>query len=154
MRTNLKDSLGRTTITLALMLAMVGPLQSQDVAAPRQRPPLPRAMIGGLLGVGASLGAGAAAYLLAGGGRVCGDDPCGLPAGLVVGALSEVILLPLGVHLGDNRAGNLGLTLLASTGAGVISAAVGGFDPDGGFVIIVPVSQFLAALVAERASHR
>lgn len=57
-----------------------------------------RLRIGGVVGAGVSI---AATHLICqanGGARICGDDPCGMYAGIMSLVLLEPILIPVGVH--------------------------------------------------------
>src|SRR5215212_6979961 len=58
---------------------------------------------GGFIGALAGLAVGQLAYQASGGGRLCGDDSCGLYVGLLATVIAEPVLIPVGVHLANHR---------------------------------------------------
>jgi hypothetical protein len=115
----------------------------------------PLLFLGGILGGGAGLFGGAlAGYHLSGGGRICGDDSCGLYGGVLGAAVGEMALLPLGVHLANGRRGNYGLELLASVAIGVGGSALASDHDSNVWLIAVPVAQLISVVMIERATSR
>ena len=126
----------------------------EDRPAP-VRPSLGPLLLGGAAGAGLAIAASHFAYQMNGGGRICGDDPCGMYAGLMTLIVLEPILIPVGVHLADQRRGSLGGALLASLAGGAAALYVGNWTNLGhGTLILIPLVQILASAVIERASQR
>ena len=75
--------------------------------------------------------------------------------GFVVGApIGEVLLLPVGVHLANNRRGNLPLSLLTSigiAGAGIF-VAIAAEEPYA--LLTIPILQLTACTAIERSTGR
>lgn len=112
-----------------------------------------RLVMGGVVGTGVAVGAGILVYQLAGGGTVCGDDPCGLVGGLLMAIVVQPVLVPLGVHLANHRRGNFAATMLASTAAaGAVILLGSQFDLDGDLLLAVPALQIGVSVLAERAT--
>ncbi len=111
---------------------------------------------GGVLGAVAAIALGQIAYQAAGGGRLCGDDPCGLVVGILSTAIFEPVLVPLGAHFANHRRGNLGLSLLASSAAGAGALLLWNVtDTPEPFVALAPIVQIAVAALVERAtSHQ
>lgn len=151
-----------TTLVLAMLLgwgatsaAAQGPRLSRfELWTPDSAPATTgRLVMGGVFGTAAAFGAGTLVYQLAGGGTICGDDPCGLVAGVVMALVVEPIVVPLGVHLANHRRGNYAATLFASaaaTGAVLFGGSQLGMDRE--LWIVAPIVQIAAAVLAERAT--
>lgn len=110
---------------------------------------------GGVIGFAAAAGAATLIYQLAGGGTICGDDPCGLVGGLIGWILVEPVLVPLGVNLADRREGSYGAALFGSVvvGGGILAAGSRlGLDDE--LLLVVPVGQILGAVIGEKMSRR
>ena len=107
------------------------------------------------MGTGVAVGAGILVYQLAGGGTVCGDDPCGLVGGLLTAIVVEPVLVPFGVHLANHRRGTFATTLTASTvAAGAVLLIGHKLGLGSKLLIVIPVSQIIGSVVAERhTSH-
>ena len=111
-------------------------------------------LLGGAVGVGLAIAASQVAYHWSGGGRICGDDPCGMVAGLMTLILLEPILIPVGVHLADRQRGSFGGALFASLLSGAAALYVGNWTNLGhGTLVLVPVVQIVASALIERASE-
>lgn len=108
---------------------------------------------GGILGGLAAIGVGQIAYELGGGGRICGDDPCGLWAGVVSTIILEPVLIPVGVHLANHSQGNVGLAFLASAGAGIGGLLLDHEARIGApLIVLTPLAQIVVAALVERAT--
>jgi hypothetical protein len=130
----------------------VVPSQAIAATAPGDSPLL---ILGGIIGGAAGLYGGAlAGYHLSGGDRLCGDDSCGLYAGILGAAVGEMALLPLGVHLANRRRGDYGLDLLASIALGVGGSALASTSDSSVLLIAVPVVQLISVVLIERATSR
>jgi hypothetical protein len=115
------------------------------------------AMLGALVGGAVGLVVvGHVAYRLGGGGRICGDDPCGFLPGFLGALVGEAVGIGLGAHLGDRRRGEALAPVAASLGVLLIAGALN--DINGGLpaetVIIIPLAQIVAAVLTETASAR
>ena len=104
---------------------------------------------GGLLGATVGLFGGAFLGSASFGQR--GYDAVG---GAIVGAIiGEVLVMPLGVHYGNNRQGKFGLDLLSSAavaGAGLLMMNT--LSADESFLLLLPVLQIGATVAVERAT--
>lgn len=110
---------------------------------------------GGLAGGAVGLfGGGVLGYTLSGGGRICGDDSCGLLGGVYGAAMGEVVLLPLGVHLANRARGNYGYSLLASAAVGAIGVGLAGATNSTELLLAVPIGQLISSVLIERATSR
>ena len=119
------------------------------------RPSIGPLLLGGAAGAGLAIAASLFVYQMNGGGRICGDDPCGMYAGLMTLVVLEPILIPVGVHLGNHRRGSLGGTLFASLVSGAAALYVGNWTDLGpGTLVLVPGVQIVASALIERASQR
>ena len=138
------------------------PASAADQQVPQRRaftPPItgesPPLMLGGILGGAAGLlGGGLAGYHLGGGGRLCGDDSCGLYAGVLGAVAGEMALLPLGVHLANHSHGNYGYSLLASVAIGVVGTSAAAKHESGLVLLAVPIVQIVSSILIERATSR
>ncbi len=105
-------------------------------------------VLGGVAGFFATAALSRAAYEVAGGRRICGDDSCGLAAGLSTFFVAEPFLIPAGVHLANQRKGSY------TTAAGM-SAVIwfGGLmlgskaDVPGEYILALPVAQIAASVI-------
>lgn len=119
--------------------------------------PVPALAAAGLVGgaVGAVAG-GYLAALLASGDH--GDDLDFL-SGMVAGAaIGEGLLLPLGVHLANRRAGSYPTSALVSLGltaAGLLALEAVHYDPPGAPVVLVaiPLAQIATSIAIESATE-
>jgi hypothetical protein len=108
---------------------------------------------GGFLGAVGAVALGQVAYQVAGGGRLCGDDDCGLWYGVLATVALEPVLIPVGVHIANHGQGSGGLTFLASAAAGAAGLFLGhAANLDNGFVYLLPVIQIGTAVIVERAT--
>ena len=115
----------------------------------------PLLVLGGLVGGAAGLlGGGAVGYAFGGGGRLCGDDPCGLEGGLLGAVGGEMLFLPLGVHLANHSRGNYGYSLLASVGLGLLGTGLASTANSGALLLAVPIAQLASSIIIERATSR
>ncbi|MEO8201761.1 MAG: hypothetical protein ABI679_14625 [Gemmatimonadota bacterium] len=115
--------------------------------------PFERLGLGGLLGGLTAVAGGQLAYQLGGGGRICGDDPCGLWYGVASTVVLEPVLIPAGVHLANHRNGNFSLSLVASSAVGAGALLLGqrvGIGPP--IFLLTPVLQVIAATLVVRAT--
>lgn len=111
--------------------------------------------VGGAIGGAIGFFGGALVGLeLAGGSAICGDDPCGL-VGMIVGAtVGEVIMLPLGVHVGNGKQGSYGAAFAASTAVAVGGLLLVGNTDIGEGAVVIPIGQIVAAMFAEKAARQ
>ena len=135
-------------------LIVTGPLLAQTPS----RPPQPRdpvgAIVGGLLGAGLGLFGGTLlGYEAACGGRNCYDFD-GFGEALVGALVGEVLLMPVGVHIGNRGAGNLAKDLGVSfaVGAGVLLLAAVADSPE--FLLVGAIGQIGLTVWAERSAGR
>lgn len=113
-----------------------------------------RLLIGGALGGGVAMTATHLIYQANGGGRICGDDPCGLYWGVMSLVLLEPVLIPVGVHLANHRRGSFAATFFASLvsgAAGLYVANSANLDEE--MLIVVPAVQIIISVLIERASE-
>ena len=169
--------MGRPLIGMLLMVTVTAPVHGQidlptsarltrDVRA--DVPPLvplvavpessavgmERLFLGGLVGMGASILGTRLAYEAGGGGRLCGDDDCGLAAGITALLVLEPLLVPAGVHLANHRRGSFAGTFFASLLSGTAALYVGNkLDLGVEFVYIGAAVQIAAAALMERAGE-
>jgi hypothetical protein len=116
--------------------------------------PLGQLLLGGAVGVGLTVAATHLAYQMSGGGRICGDDPCGMYSGLMTLILLEPILIPAGVHIANHGRGSFGGTFFASLVAGGAALYVGNWANLGhGMLIVTPAFQIVVSALIERASE-
>ncbi len=125
---------------------------------PGRRPSRPYLVVGGAT-AGSAIGTATGVLLgwaLGGGGRSCGDDPCGFVSALVGGAVGATAGAPMGAHLANARSGDLGLDLLGSVLALIPGALIGawvgdvGADADAANIglVAIPLTQIaVSALV-------
>jgi hypothetical protein len=114
-----------------------------------------RLFLGGVAGMGAAILGTHLAYQAGGGGRICGDDPCGFAAGLTAFIVLEPILVPAGVHLANHRRGSFPGTVFGSLLTGTAALYVGSkLDLGEGFVYLGAALQVLGAAVLERAGEK
>lgn len=109
--------------------------------------------LGGVLGGGAGLVVGGIAGSLLQGGKDpdCIDFCFGWQP--IVGALAgEAFGVALGVHLANGRRGSLPLGMLTSAGILTVGAIAGHETPE--MLLVVPVSQVIAAVTVERGTER
>ncbi len=136
---------------------------NRESAAPANPEPLPVVdrphnhpgllVLGGAAGFAASVG-GAVVLARLHGGDICGDSPCGFYWGVLFFALSEPILVPMGVHLANGGKGDFGVTMGLSLAAALASGLViNRLGPDNG-EIVIPLSQIAAAVIGEVMSSR
>lgn len=113
-----------------------------------------RLLIGGALGGGLAMAATHLIYQAHGGGRICGDDPCGLYWGVMSLVLLEPVLIPVGVHLANHRRGSFPATFFASLVSGAAGLYVANnANLDEGMLIVVPAVQIIISALIERASE-
>lgn len=139
--------------TLAPSLVPVRQIQqAASIPGPSTAVPM---FVGGAIGGAIGLfGGGLVGFELAGGSDTCGDDPCGF-AGMIVGAaIGEIIMLPLGVHVGNGKRGSYGAAFAASTAVGVGGLLLLANVDLGEAAVVVPVGQIVAAMFAEKAAAR
>lgn len=118
-----------------------------------ERASVGRLLVGGTAGAGLALAATQLAYQLTGGGEICGDDPCGMVAGLTALILLEPILIPAGVHVANHAQGSFAGALFASLVTGAVALYVGSrLDAGEGSLMVIPVIQILTSIMVERAS--
>lgn len=145
-----------TCLAAALLaIASVGGSAAQEPAPPdpADQPPVAGPVFGGVVaGLAGIIAGGYAGY-----GLECAD---GCPGdfggfgGAVLGAVTgEMLLLPVGVHLGNGGRGSLAAdftaSLLSGAGGMVVAALT---EPD--FLYVVPFIQLTATVLAERNSAR
>lgn len=110
------------------------------------------ALAGGVLGAFFGSYSG---YYLTGGGRICGDDPCGLVGGLYGFLLGEFVGIGLGAHLGHGRRGQASAAIGGSFAALLLAGMLGSVIEAGdAWIVLVPAAQITAAVAAEVASSR
>jgi hypothetical protein len=85
------------------------------------------------------------------------DDLDVVSGGVVVAAVGEGLLLPLGVHLANRRSGSYITSALVSLGlavGGLLALEAVDYDPPGVPIILVavPVAQIAASIAIERAT--
>lgn len=125
----------------------------RSVQPQRGRPSDAVLAVGGVLGGGAGLMAGmiAGAFLDGPPPEDCIDFCFG--PGIIIGGLAgEALGVALGVHLVNGRRGSLPLGMLTSAGILTVGAIGGNDVPE--MLVIVPVSQILAAVAVERRTDR
>ena len=162
----------RPTVVLLVALATIVSAQRRPAGFPSLLPPLapsrmvqqsaasePRTEVpmalGGVVGGAIGLfGGGLVGYELGGGGRVCGDDSCGFLGMFLGAAVGEVIMLPLGVHVGNGKRGSYGAAFAASTAVAVGGLLILGQADVGEAAVILPIGQIVAAMLAEKAAAR
>lgn len=167
----------RHMTNLAAALTIAAPLSSQRLAAElptyqppaaflqpslrpqrlavQPQPPVGLPILGGLAGGALGLAGGFVVGMEVGGGsHICGDDPCGF-AGAITGALlGEMLLLPVGVHVGNGRRGNFAGALGASVGVGLATLVLAGDLDRGELLALGVVGQLAASVVVERGGVR
>ena len=120
-------------------------------AVPRQQVSPALLVVGGL--------AGGAVGVFGGGliGAKVTENDCedcaveGAAYGAVVGGSA---LLPLGVHIANQRRGNLGLSLLSSLAIGGLGLAIALETNEAAVLIPVPVLQIVSSILIERATEK
>jgi hypothetical protein len=160
---------------IVVLWAAAVPLQSQVAGPGREKPalgirhetaPAPdyrfkpdqpgigRLLVGGVTGAGVAIAATHLIYQANGGGRICGDDPCGMYAGIMSLVLLQPILIPVGVHLANHRRGSFAGTFFASLVTGAAGLYVGSRANLGdGMLIVIPAVQITISALIERASE-
>lgn len=143
---------------MLLMVTATTPLRSQVLAPPA--PPVEaqagaeKLFLGGVAGLGAAIIGTRLAYEAAGGGRLCGDDSCGMYAGITAILVLEPLLVPAGVHLANHRRGSFPGTFFASLLAGTAALYVGNkLDLGVEFVYVGAAIQIAAAAIMERVGE-
>jgi hypothetical protein len=130
-----------------------GPGLQLEVAA--KPVPMERLFLGGVAGLGAAILGTHLAYQAGGGGRICGDDSCGLAAGITALLLLEPILVPAGVHLANHRRGSFAGTFFGSLLSGTVALYVGNkLDLGVEFVYVGAALQIATSAIIERAGER
>jgi hypothetical protein len=105
-------------------------------------------------GAGLAIAATHLVYEANGGGRICGDDPCGMYAGIMSLVLLEPTLIPVGVHLANHRRGSFAGTFLASLVTGAAGLYVGSRANLGQeMLLVIPAVQVTVSALIERASE-
>ena len=117
--------------------------------------PMERLFVGGVAGLGAAILGTHIAYQAGGGGRICGDDSCGLAAGITALLLLEPILVPAGVHLANHRRGSFAGTFFGSLLSGAAALYLGNkLNLGVEFVYVGAALQIATSAVMERAGER
>jgi hypothetical protein len=135
---------------------------AQVSGGPRQEPggtadpvPMERLFLGGAAGLGAAILGTHLAYQAGGGGRNCGDDSCGLAAGITALLLLEPILVPAGVHLANHRRGSFAGTFFGSLLSGATALYIGNkLDLGVEFVYVGAALQIATSALFERAGEK
>jgi len=127
------------------------PGQLRQVTQPPSAAP---AIFAGVLAGAGGLVAGA----FLGASMVCSGASCedfeALGGAVLGAALGEVLLLPIGVHLGNRSAGSLELDLLMSVTAGAVSLALATASEDGGVLLAGIIAQVGLTVWTERRTGR
>lgn len=113
-------------------------------------------VLGGVLGGAAGLfGGGFIGYTLDTSVSGCeGEMFCGLGGALLGAWIGETIGLPLGVHLGNKRRGNFGLSLLANAGVTTLGVLLVGATEVEEMLLPISVVQLAVSVSIERATRR
>lgn len=170
--------MGRQLIGMLLMVTVANPLFGQlnrpsyarltldiradarpleaAIAPPEESTVGPETLfLGGVLGIGAAILGTRLAYEAGGGGRICGDDSCGLAAGITAFLVLEPLLVPAGVHLANHRRGSYPGTFFASLLGGTAALYVGNkLDLGAEFIYLGAALQISAAALIERAGEK
>jgi hypothetical protein len=131
--------------------AFVAPAALEDVAQAQSRDAWKNggsAAVGAILGGGLGLIAGAyvTGLLLSGS---CEELQC-LGVAFMGGAIGSALGIGLGAHLGNGRRGNALADIGASLGVLLVGIAVGqAADLPGELLLVIPMSQIVAAVVTE-----
>ena len=154
MRTGLMGVLAMvTSLNVGVAQVPAGPAQPLGMTATPV--PMERLFLGGVAGLGAAILGTHLAYQAGGGGRLCGDDSCGLAAGVTALLLLEPILVPAGVHLANHRRGSFAGTFFGSLLSGAAVLYLGNkFDLGVEFVYVGAAIQIAASAIMERAGER
>ena len=129
--------------------------QPVDSPAVRSMVGMERLFLGGLAGMGMAILGTHLAYQAGGGGRICGDDSCGLAAGLTALLVLEPILVPAGVHLANHRRGSFPGTFFGSLLSGTAALYVGSkLNLGEEFVYVGAAFQIVSAAVLERVGEK
>lgn len=120
--------------------------------------PIAGGALGGALGL---VGGYAIGYALGGGNRdSCGDVfPCGAVPGVIGAMIGEIVLLPVGVHIFNDRRGHFAMDLFTSAGVGALGVLLAatvseGALSEGRALLVVPIIQLAATVAVERAAGR
>lgn len=84
----------------------------------------------------------------------CTDAWCGFEGGLIGAAIGSTVMVPIGVHLSNDRRGDLFRGFGASAAALAGGVAVSLVLRDGTPMLLVPFAQVIGAVVAERRTSR
>ena len=121
---------------------------------PPTRAGVGRLFLGGVAGLGVAILGTHLAYQAGGGGRLCGDDSCGLAAGATALIVLEPILVPAGVHLANRRRGSFAATFFGSLLSGAALLYIGNaLDLSEEFVYAGAAAQIAAAVIMERVGE-
>lgn len=127
-----------------------GPLPPQTAPA-THRPSVGRPILGGLLG--GSVGFWSGLFIA---GNIaeenCDNEDinCLLTSILAGAAIGESVLMPVGIHLGNGRRGNLPLGLLASAGIAGLGIAATAATAEPAFLVSAAVGQLVVGVWVER----
>jgi hypothetical protein len=144
----------RRVFALLLLAAALGrsSLAAQDPPFPQPRHPT-GAVLGGILGAGiGAFGGVLAGYAVGCRGDRCPGDLDFLGPAIVGLNLGEALLLPVGVHLGNRTAGNLGTDVAVSLGMGVATMLLAVPTESGVILAVGGLAQFGLTVWAERAA--
>ena len=86
--------------------------------------------------------------------RDCEGDFCGLGGFIVGGMLGESVLLPLGVHLANDRRGDFGKAALISAGIAAAGILIISQTDQGIVLYAIPVAQLITSIRIERRGRQ
>jgi len=141
---------------MLLMVTAPPPLHGQVLAPPAESSVgMEKLFLGGVAGLGAAILGTRLAYEAAGGGRICGDDSCGMYAGITALLVLEPLLVPAGVHLANHRRGSFAGTFFGSLLSGTAALYVGNkLNLGVEFVYVGVALQIAASAIMERAGEK
>jgi len=141
----------RSIVMLLCVMFIAAPALADGTASP---PPDHQTHAGKALAFGILAGtAGFAVGAVIGSGFADGDREFdGLATGFIGGSILGGLFLPLGVHSGNKRQGNLGLVMLTSVLTAGVGWGLAGATNDGAFVVATPMIQLLGCTAVEVAT--
>ena len=148
------QAVGPTNASLTLGMKALEGNRGETLQGSPGQVSMGRLILGGAVGFGVAVLATRLVYQANGGGRICGDDPCGMYPAILTLMIAEPILIPVGVHAANHGRGSLGGTFFSSLLTAGAMLLVGNWIDmgDAGFYITPPV-QILAAALVQRASE-